>query len=64
MEFSSSPCFLEEKKLISVYLNFPCSDESDDLVDDEDEPEMDLEIQMAYKEFINEGNKQMNRQKD
>lgn len=42
------------------------SDESDDLVDDEDEPEMDLEIQMAYKEFINDGNKQMNnaRQKD
>lgn len=42
------------------------SDESDDLVDDEDEPEMDLEIQMAYKEFINEGNKQPSnaRQKD
>jgi len=31
------------------------SDESDDLVDDGDEPEMDLEIQMAYKEFINSG---------
>jgi hypothetical protein len=44
----------------------PLSDESDDLVDDEDEPEMDLEIQMAYKEFISDGNKQPSnaRQKD
>lgn len=33
------------------------SDESDDLVDEEDEPEMDLEMQMAYKEFINSGKK-------
>jgi hypothetical protein len=31
------------------------SDESDDFVDEEDEPEMDLEMQMAYKEFISSG---------
>lgn len=32
------------------------SDDSDDFADEEDEPEMDLEMQMAYKEFIKAGN--------
>ena len=35
---------------------FTDSDDSDDFADEEDEPEMDLEMQMAYKEFIKAGN--------
>ena len=45
---------LHSRKLIPSFL-FTDSDDSDDLVDEEDEPEMDLEMQMAYKEFIKGG---------
>jgi hypothetical protein len=31
---------------------FFLSDDSDDLVDDDDDTEMDLEMQLAFKEFV------------
>jgi hypothetical protein len=42
---------------------FTDSDDSDDFADEEDEPEMDLEMQMAYKEFIKAG-KEASRNKE
>ncbi|CAO1345248.1 unnamed protein product [Diamesa hyperborea] len=68
--YNDSPVFygpdgqiITEEESSFLNSNMPSSDESDELVDDDDEPEMDLEIQMAYKEFINSGKQQQNEQR-
>ncbi|CAO1306542.1 unnamed protein product [Diamesa serratosioi] len=68
--YNDSPVFygpdgqiITEEESSFLNSNMPSSDESDELVDDDDEPEMDLEIQMAYKEFINIGKQQQNEQR-
>lgn len=43
--------------MINNFSYFHCSDDSDDFIDEEEE-EMDLEMRMAYKEFIAGGKDQ------